>query len=160
MHKLNIFSILNGISQGDMNLVDELSPEELKELSPYVLQMWIKGADSNLDARMVLTNDFVNKYIFSLADHKKLLYKLLCVANGYGDNPYYSFKKKTQQTTSNLIKLLMDYYKVNQQHAQDSLQLLSIDDILEIAESLGYEKKDIKQLKEEYDKHETFQNTR
>ena len=119
--------------------------------------MWIKGADSNLDARMVLTNELVNKYIFSLADHKKLLLKLLCVANGYGGNPYYKFNKKKGSSTPNLIKLLMNYYKVNEQHATDSLQLLTSGDIIEIAESLGYDKTDIKGLKEEYKKHENIQ---
>jgi hypothetical protein len=154
--KTDIFVILNKISSGDTNYIDTLSEEELKSISPYVIQMWIKGADSNLDARMVLTNELVNKYVFSLADHKKLLYKLLCVANGYGDNPYYKFKKKKESSCNNLINLIAEYYKQPLQHAKDSLKLLSIDSIVEIAELLGRDKKDIKKLKEEYTKNEAF----
>lgn len=157
MHQVDIFSILNDISQGDTSFIDSFSEEELKSISPYVIQLWIKGADSNLDARMVLTNELVNKYIFSLADHKKLLLKLLCAANGFGGHPYYQFKKKKTSSVSNLLKLLMEYYNINQTHATDALQLLSVNDITEIAESLGYDNKDIKKLKEEYTKHENVQ---
>jgi len=150
-YKLDIFSLLNKISSGDTTAFRLLSEEEQKEFSPYVMQMWLKGANNNLDARLVLMNEVSNQYVFNLQQHKNLLYKTFCVAHGYGMKTHYKFQKKGRSSLSKVSeKVLMDYYGYRQQEAQDALQNLSCDDIVYIAEKLGYEKDEIIKIKKEH----------
>lgn len=138
------------MANNKMDALDKLSDEELKSVSPYVLQMWAKGADNNLDDRITLTNEFANPYMFSLGDHPKLLFRLLCYSNGFGVDTRFHFKKKNKINSRNFItKTLMKYYEYDERHAIDVIPLLSKDDIMTIGEELGYEKDDIKKLKNE-----------
>ena len=146
-YKVDIFKLLGDMSKGKMSSIDSLSDEELKSVSPYVLQMWVRGASSNLEARIQLTNEFVNPYIFTLQDHPKLLFKLLCYANGLNEEVRFQFKKKSsKKSTEFKVKTLMKYYNYNYSHASDILPLLNERDLLEIGEDLGYEKDELKKL--------------
>lgn len=149
-YKVDIFKILKDISYNRMSAIDKLSDEELKSVSPYVIQMWVKGADNNMNVRMPLTNDYVNQFIFTLSDHPRLLLKLLCCANGFEIDTRFKFNKKKKRKSMNfVIQTVMKYYGHNETHATDILPLLFNDDILSIGEDLGYEKDDMKKLKNE-----------
>jgi len=149
-YKVDIFKLLNGIASNKMDALDNLSEEELKTVSPYVLQMWIKGADNNLENRLVLTNEFANQYMFPLGDHPKLLYRLLCYSNDFDEETKFYYQKKKKIKTHNFtLKTLMKYYGYDERHASDIIPLLSAEDILSIGEELGYEKEDVKKLKNE-----------
>lgn len=138
------------MSGGKMSAIDKLTEEELKSVSPYVLQMWVKGATSNLDYRMLYTNEFVNPYIFTLSDHPKLLYKLLCYANDLNEDVRFYFQSRKKTKSTNLtLKTLMAYYKMDERHATDIIPVLSPDDIIDIGEQLGYDKDEMKKLKNE-----------
>lgn len=152
-YKLDIFKVLNKISHNDYDFVDHLSEDELKSISPYVLQMWIKGADNNLDARMVLTNEVVNPYVFSLGDHKKLLYKLLCVSNGFGIDTRYYFKKKSKPQLNKTSALISKYYECTIKEALDcvNVNLLDKNDIKFITQELGLDSKETKEIEKEYE---------
>ena len=148
-YKVDIFKLLDGISKNDISLIDSLSEEELKEVSPFFLQMWLKCPDNNFDGRMCLTNEIINPYILSLSAHKKLLYKLMCVAHGFDiQTRYYLSKNKKISVKKHLIAI-MDYYKCNEREARDYSNLLQKDDIIEIAEALGYDDEEVKEITNE-----------
>jgi len=149
-YKVDIFKLLSGMASNKMDALDDLTEAELKSVSPYVLQMWVKGADNNLENRLVLTNEFANQYMFSLGDHPKLLYRLLCYSNGFGQDTRFYFPKKKKTSSHNFtLKTLMKYYSYDERHASDIIPLLTAEDILTIGEELGYEKDDMKKLKNE-----------
>jgi len=149
-YKVDIFKLLGDIASGKMSSIDGLSEDELKTVSPYVLQMWIKGANNYLDSRIHLTNAWVNPYIFSLQNHPKLLFKLLAYANDLNTEVRFSFKKRKPVKSNNFtVQTLMKYYKENESHAADLIPLLSIENIMDIGGQLGYEKDELKKLKNE-----------
>ena len=153
-YKFNIFKVLEHITNGDYEWIETLSDGELKEVQPYVLQMWLKGANNNLDARLQMMNVTSNPYLFSLGNHKKLLYKLLCVANGFGISTRCTFKKSAKKTEPNrCLRLLSDTYDFGIMEARAALDVLSEEQLIEIAESNGYQSDEIKELKNEYGKH-------
>ena len=134
----------------NMDYIDSLSQEELDSISPYVIQLWLRGADNNEHSRMVITNEVCNPYIFSLAIHKTLLLKLMCVANGLGVRTSYSFRKKRKVFNFPLsLGIIMDYYDYSESDAKESFDLMSKKDIMELAELVGSESETIKKLKVE-----------
>lgn len=142
--EIKIFDVLKEINRGNTGYIDKLSSEELKSIKPYVLMLWIKGAQDNPDAHTILTNLMVNSYIFSLGNHPKLLFKLLCVANGGYDNTKFYWKHKKKSSSNFRETVIEDYYDYNSKEAKDAVLCLSDETIQEIAQELGYDDKDIK----------------
>lgn len=150
MYKFDIFTVLNQITKGNTRYLDSYKDEELKELSPFVIQKWIRGASKNLELHLLLTNALCNPYVFSLQKHPKLLYKALCAANGFDDGARYSFiKKPSQKSSTQSVKVVMEYYGYPKEHAVDALNILSNSDVVEMAEELGYDKKELDAIKKE-----------
>ena len=149
-YKVDIRKLLNDMAGGKMSAIDKLSEEELKSVSPYVLQMWIKGADSNVNYRMVYTNAFANHYMFALGHHPKLLYKLLCYANDLNESTRFYFQKRTKAKSTNFtVGTLMKFYEMDERHAIDIMPILTSHEVLEIGKQLGYDKDEMKKLKNE-----------
>ena len=145
-YKVDIFKILNGISQNDLSLIDTLSEEELKELSPFLLQLWLKGADNNVNGRILLMNELLNPYTFSLSQHKKLLYKLMCVCNGFKIPTRFHISKRKKKTVQKHIKIIMEYYQCSEREAIDYGDIFEKTDIIVIAENMGYDSNEIKDI--------------
>ena len=151
-YKFDIFKILDKITHDDREWIDTLSEDELKEIHPYVLQMWLKGANNSIDDRIQLMNVVSNPYIFSLGNHKKLLYKLLCVSNGFGIDTRCNFRRKNAvNKPTKIIKLVSDAYNISPSKAENAMTLLVWVQIESIAEFQGYQSDEIKGLKKEYE---------
>ena len=93
-YKLDLFKLLDNITEGNIDYINQLSEEELKEFSPHVITMWLKNANVNKEVRLMLLNAQLNPYLHSLGTHKKLLYQLMCCASGLNDSARYSFPRK------------------------------------------------------------------
>lgn len=132
-YKIDLFEVLNKINKEDYQYFDKLTEEERKELSPYVLQRWLFGAQENEFLHVILTNQYMNPYTFNLQSHKLLLYKLACTANGDIDSTRYSFKKpvKNQQFTKE-IEGILNYYQCTVDEAFDMYDLLDSEDLQEL----------------------------
>lgn len=140
----NIFNILDKITDGDFDYIDSLTEQELKSFEPYVTQLWLRGAVQNNAVHVYLTNQVVNKYTFFFSKHPKLLYKLMCAANGGFDHTKYRFIKRPKKKQSKSIKLLCDYYNYSPRRAVEALSLLDDNQLIEIAYSMGYDDKEVK----------------
>ena len=145
---MKLFDFIYKIIDGDSNAIDNLSEEEIKDFNPYLIQLWLSGAKINNDIHTLYTNEVVSKYIFPLAKHKKLLFKLFCIGNNTGDFTKFEFPKK-KIVFSKLIKAVTTYYDVGKIEAIEYLNILSHEDILEIADALAYDDKEFKDLKKE-----------
>lgn len=139
--KFDIFTVLDRINNCDLDYIDKFSDEELKEFQPFVVMLWTRGAIDNRLYHTYLTNELCNKHMFSLGKHPRLLYKLLCAANGFGDGTRYKFLKADKKKSNKKeINLLCEYYGYTPKQAEEALSLLDDGDILEIAKEMGQEK--------------------
>lgn len=152
--RLDIFRVLKHINDGDTKFLNALSEEEFKGFQPFVVMLWLKNPDVNVEFHTVLTNEVLNPYIFDLGRHPRLLYKLMCVSNGFGDNARYTFKKKANNSTPATIDLLQSKYGFNKNKALEALQIMTLDDIVAVAEEMGYDDAQLKKVKQELTKKE------
>ncbi|MCK5019464.1 MAG: hypothetical protein KAS32_20565 [Candidatus Peribacteraceae bacterium] len=145
-YKVDIHKVLRNISKGDMSFIDNMSDNDVKSVSPIVLQMWILGANSNVEGRAVLTDLYVNSYAFSLSNHPRLLLKLLCVANNFGEIPRFGFVKQGKSDSNYMVNLVQQYYNLSTEHAEEDLRVLTEKDLRQIGLELGLDKDELKKL--------------
>jgi len=133
----DLFKFLNKMNEGDLSYVDSLSDDEAKALSPYVIMMWINGASKNVEYRVILTDLYVNQYIFSLNKHPRLLLKLFVAANEGLGSCRYTFQKTLNKNNKHIYRMIANHYKVSYDEAKDYHRLLSESDIEELKEIYG-----------------------
>lgn len=139
--RLDVFALLGEIDRENTKYLETLPEEIRKTFSAYVTMLWIRGASSNRDAHIVLTNELVNPYVFSLGKHPILLYKLLVAANGYGEKTYYKFiKNETKHNTEHLNAIMLKY-NYSKREALDALKMFTESELDEMVDSLGIVKK-------------------
>lgn len=131
MSKVDIFDFFKHMNNEDYDYVDQLSDEEVKGLSAYVLMMWVLGASKNKEARIILTNEQVNQYVFSLANHPRLLLKLLVSSNGLGPS-HYKFTKVDGSSGTSDVQVVSKHYNVTEKDAKDYLKILPKKDVDEL----------------------------
>lgn len=133
-YKVDIHKLFGHINDNDTEHFNKLTEEEIKAVSPYVIQRWMFGAHSNNEIHTILTDEYVNPYVFSLQHHKLLLCKLLCVANGEIDNTRYSFVKPGRRKKDNSAQLVARHYQCSIKEAYDIMELIGEDGLKELEE--------------------------
>lgn len=147
--KLDIFRVLAAVDTKDHTFLPSLTDEEAKAFVPFVVARWMSGTT---DARQVyFLNEVVNPYLFSLAEHKELLWNLMTVANS-GKKQRYAWnalpsRKKT--STPLAVEAVKQFYGYSTRDAVDACTLLSADDVVEMATSIGWQPEDVKKLTKE-----------
>lgn len=135
--RVDIFHLFRRMGDSDYDWVLTMSDEDLKTVSVYVLLMWIHGADRDKAAHLILTNQYVNNYVFSLSKHNRLLLLLLFATNGDMDHARYSFTKSVGKNETKMISAIAHYYNCTYDNAKDYADILSkeeIDEILKVYE--------------------------
>jgi len=148
-HKVDIFKVFASINNKDQEFYTSLSEEEQKALAPLVLMRWMSGTSSKLQIMML--NEFANRYVFSLADHKKLLMDMLLVCSPGSQKRYSWIKAKGKSTSKTplLTELIKDTYNYSTMKAIDALPLLDDETLIEMATDLGRQTQEIKDIKKE-----------
>lgn len=141
---LDIFNILGRISKKDYNFSDE----EMKAIQPMVVMRWLSGT-TNI-RQVFFLNEFVNRYCFQFSNHKQLLLNLMTVTTD-GKFQRYTWLKRVKQAPKfpMITKIIKQYYNYNNRHALSVIHILTPDTIRQHAESLGYQKDDMKILEKE-----------
>lgn len=129
---MNIHYVLGRITAGDYDFFIDMTEEELKEISPYVICLWLRGANENRWAHTIMTDVYVNSKLFELHKHPKLLFMLACHANEGIDETRYSFKKDVKETETSTIKLIMREFQCNETAARMYQNFLDADDIKQL----------------------------
>ena len=143
--KLPIKDILAAIDMGAKSVWDELSDEERKSVSFWLLNRYVSTIAGNREKQELAvfkTNEYYNKNWNELGvKHPKLQWQLLCASGNTGKiefHPWIGFKKKAGDTSANALKLLQKIYP---NMKEDEIELLA---------NLST-KKELKQLAEEHD---------
>jgi len=150
--KLDLFKLLDAINKKKITYYRELSEEEQKEFAPVVIMRWLSGTKD--DGQIVFLNEIVNPFVTDLYKHKELLYMLMTVCTD-GKFKKYAWKKPKGKLLPSMplsIEVLKTYYNYNTKEASDVIGIFDVNDIIEHAELLGYEKEDITKIKAEFKK--------
>ena len=113
-NKLPLKDILAAIDMNAKNVWDELSDDERKQVSFYLLNRYvsaIKGKTEDKQLQIFKTNQYYNKNFFTLSSkHKKLLWYLLCMTANTSKSIRYhewiGYKQKVSNSTAKAIKFL------------------------------------------------------
>jgi RimJ/RimL family protein N-acetyltransferase len=128
MNKLPIKDILAAVDMGATNVWDELSDEEKKQVSFYLLNRYVSSVKGNREKQELAvfkTNEYYNKHFFTLQKHKKLLWQLLCISGNTKSIAYHEwigYKKKGSNDKNKVVKFLMQMYPNKK---QDEVELLA-----------------------------------
>lgn len=142
--KIDIFEVLAKIGDGDRKYFDDLTSTQKKSLAPIVLLRWLTGVRSTQQIKYL--NTFVNPLVFKLHQHQDLLLKLMMASTTEKNQRCKWIKKRSNEKVSMSLDVVQRYYKCNEREAKDYLPLISADDLIEMANSLGEDTKFINDL--------------
>ncbi len=146
---LDIFQLLDKLSRNDLHIWETLTEEQQKAFSPLVTMRWMSGTSA--PDQIICLNEFVNPYIFNLPqEHKELLLKLLATC-GPGKPRRYAWQgaKGGKRSRPLSVKVIADSYQMTTRLAELELHRFEQADLIELAETLGWQKDEIALLKKE-----------
>lgn len=148
--KLDIFRVLSHADKKDVSFFDTLTEEEVAALQPLLVMRWLSGTKSPL--QIMLLNEVVNPYIFTLTQHKQLLWNLITTTGQKQQRKYQWIKAPGKGASSKpiTISLLKQHYKYSHSQAVDVLPLLCYDQVVELAEYYGRPNEDLTSIKKEW----------
>ena len=141
--KLPIKDILAAIDMGAANVWDELSDDERKQVSFWLLNRYVSSVSGNREKQELAifkTNEYYNKNYMEVSKHPKLQWQLLCQSSNTGKieyHPWIGFKKKNTDGSAAGIKLFQQIFPNMKQNEVEMLASM-------------YSKKELKQVAEEY----------
>lgn len=148
--KLDIKTEMAAADLKDYNFYQNLTPEEQKSISPFVLMRYMSSVKGDADTQewfLEMTNEMVNKNHWELSkNHKNLLWKLIATVGtgAIAFHPYIAMGKKEKPVK--IEKLLAEMYPARK---MDEIKLLASlmtkDDKNELFDKLGFDKKQRKE---------------
>lgn len=147
---LDIKKELRGVDMRDKDMYNNLTDEERKSFSPYILMRYVSNVQGDRDVQewfVEMTNELVNKNHWTLSkNHKGLLWKLFagCGTGASAYHPYLAAGKKEKAVKiEKLIAELNPAMKMSDVKLQASL--MDKDDIKDLFDKLGFDKKQRKE---------------
>lgn len=147
-YKLDIFDLLgklNSSKSGD--IYSKLTDDEKKGFAPLIVMRWMSGTSD--ERQIILLNEFVNKNVFTLAKHPHLLMQLLQVASSKTSKRCQWIGVKSKKKNTLRKRAVKEYYNMSEREIGLMSPFPNDTEIMEMAESLGWEKEDINSLKKE-----------
>jgi hypothetical protein len=142
--KLPLKDILAAIDMGAKNVWDEITEEERKQISFWLLNRYVSSVSGNREAQELAvfkTNEYYNKNWNELGTkHPKLQWQLLCQAGNTGKIEFHKWLglKGKKSSDSKIVKFLSERFP---NMKQDEVELLA-----------GIStKKELKELAKEHD---------
>jgi len=148
--KLDIGRELSAVDHRNYDFYDNLTDEEKKVFSPYVLMRYVSNSDGDRDIQewfLTRVNDNVNKDHWSLSkNHKALLWKLFA-ATGAGMSVKHQYLKMgSKEKAVKIEKLLCDLYPaIKMAEIKMLARQMTAQDKTNLFDSLGFDKKQRKE---------------
>lgn len=148
--KLDIKRELNAVDRKIYDFYDNLTDEEKKAFSPYILMRYTASVQGDQDIQewfIERTNEMVNKDHWTLSkNHKALLWKLFA-ATGAGINCYHPYLAAGKKGKANKIeKLLAELYPAMKLEDIKLLaSMMNQKDKDELFDKMGFDKKQRKE---------------
>jgi hypothetical protein len=148
--KLDIKRELNAVDQKNYDFYTNLTDEEKKAFSPYILMRYTASVQGDRDIQewfLERTNEMVNKNHWDLSkNHKSLLWKLFA-ATGAGVSCYHPYLAAGKKEKANKIeKLLVELYPAMKMADIKMLAaMMDKQDKEELFDKMGFDKKQRKE---------------
>jgi hypothetical protein len=147
--KLDIKRELNAVDQKNYDFYDNLTDEEKKAFSPYILMRYTSNVQMEdvQDEFLERTNEYVNKNHWDLSkNHKALLWKLFA-ATGIGVHCFHPYLASGKKEKANKIeKLLVELYPAMKMAEIKMLaKMMNKNDREELFDKMGFDKKQRKE---------------
>ena len=147
---LDIKRELNAVDQKNYDFYENLTDEEKKAFSPYILMRYTASVQGDRDIQewfIERTNECVNKNHWDLSkNHKELLWKLFA-ATGAGVNCYHPYLAAGKKGKANKIeKLLAELYPAMKlEDIKLIASMMDKSDKEELFNKMGFDKKQRKE---------------
>jgi hypothetical protein len=148
--KLDIKRELNAVDLKNYDFYTNLTDEEKKVFSPYILMRYTASVQGDRDIQewfLEMTNEMVNKNHWDLSkNHKSLLWKLFA-ATGAGVSCYHPYLAAGKKEKANKIeKLLVELYPAMKMADIKMLaSMMDKKDKEELFDKMGFDKKQRKE---------------
>jgi hypothetical protein len=148
--KLDIKRELNAVDRKIYDFYDNLTDEEKKAFSPYVLMRYTASTQGDREIQewfLEMTNEMVNKNHWNLSkNHKALLWKLFA-ATGAGVSCYHPYLAAGKKEKANKIeKLLCEIYPAMKMvDVKLMASMMDKKDKDELFDKMGFDKKQRKE---------------
>lgn len=153
--KIELKDKLAAVDMNYKGLWDEINDEQRKSLKQelFILNRYISNVNSKnreIQEHFVLTvNEYFNKHWNTLQKHPKLLWQLLCMCSHESRQIFFhqwiGFKQK--KGSNKITKFLLEIYPNKKQDEIELLaQLVKPAEIKKLAQSHGYDDKQIEKL--------------
>ena len=144
--KLDIKRELNAADQKNYNFYQNLTDEEKKAFSPFILMRYTANVQGDRDTQewfLEMTNEMVNKHHWVLSkNHKNLLWKFFAGV-GTGANAYHPYLAAGKKEKANKIEKLIA--ELNPAMKMSDIKILASmmtkQDKEEMFDSMGFDKK-------------------
>lgn len=143
--KLDIKRELRAVDTRDYDFYDNLTDEEKKAFSPFILMRYTSNVQGDADLQgwfLESTNEYVNKHHWQLSkNHKPLLWKLFA-GTGVGQTMYHQYIAAGKKGKANKIeKLLAEIYPARKLEDIKILAGMMTDaDKKELFDKMGFDK--------------------
>lgn len=148
--KLSLNNELSCLNKKDKGFYDDLTDEEKKKFSSYLLLKYCANVEGDPDLQewyLRATNEYVNVNFFELNGHPKLQWLLLtAVSPNMGNHRHYWMNpKKKDNSSSKKIKFLLKLYPTYKLKDIELLAQINTDqDIINLAIDAGMSDQEIK----------------
>lgn len=144
-----MFSVLAEINKKhDLFFQEHLLDDQKTEFQPLTTMRWMAGTTSSM--QLLLLNEFVNPYTFSLSHHKSLLFKLMTLCSaGPQQNKWIKLKETNGTRHLHSLNVIMRHYRYSAKQAKEVFSLLPSDVIIGMAEQQGCQDDILKKIKVE-----------
>lgn len=148
-NRLDIFEQIRAVQRHEFAWLDN-QPENLKKtFYAFILNRWMSGSNN---PAAIMGAEIANKYVWALYDHPDLLWRLLCATGTIPPRDKKTWIKATNKNTvksSILNEIIAEYYQISQKEAsiQWNSGIITVDDVVSMAEDLGYQDDTIAQIK-------------
>lgn len=147
-YKLDIFELLNKLNSAKSgDIYAQLSEDERKGFAPLVVMRWMSGTSD--ERQIMLLNEFVNPAVFSLGKHPHLLMQLLQVASSKTPKRYNWLSVKSKKKNVEAMKVVAEFFDMSSREVRLLDPFPSDEEVLGMADALGWQKDDIKKLEKE-----------
>lgn len=146
IRKLDIFKLINRyLDKNEHAVYKTLTEDEKKEFSPFMIMEWMRSTNNKL--QLMLVNEFLNQYVFSLAKHPDLLSGIIEATTIKGPCRFSWYKSKSYKNHKMISNVVSTYYNISERESEYYLPFINADDLYSIAEYLGLSDDNMKKLK-------------
>ena len=151
--KPSTFHLLEVLESRDLSALDNMSEADRKALGAYMPMRWMAGSDN--PRQVVFINALVNQFIWNLPQNKDgksnddIIRAMLMIC-GSGQSGWRKRKfRKLKGESSAKISAIKAFFEYTTKEAVEAAGLLTDEQVIDIAEQLGYGKEEMKKLRDE-----------